>query len=254
MNENNYTVYMHKNKINGKVYIGITKTKPKYRWNNGKGYNNQYFKKAINKYGWNNFEHIILFQKLTQKEAEQKEKQLIAYYNSTDKNYGYNISKGGMVNSGVPCKEETKQKISIANKGINNGMYGKKHNEETKEKISKASKKLWENKDHREKVLKILNNNRHNFKKGNIPWNKGMKGIRLSNYGFEKGHIPPFKGKKVPFEIYESKCKKVLCIETGEIFVSVSEAQRTKKCRNISQVCKGKRNIAGGYHWRYYEK
>ena len=52
------------------------------------------------------------------------------------------------------------------------------------------------------KVLKILKNNRHNFKKGNIPWNKGMKGIRLSNYGFEKGHIPPFKGKKVPFEIF----------------------------------------------------
>ena len=51
MEEHNYTVYMHKNKINGKVYIGITKQKPKYRWHNGEGYNHQVFKRAIDKYG-----------------------------------------------------------------------------------------------------------------------------------------------------------------------------------------------------------
>ena len=151
MEEHNYTVYMHKNKINGKVYIGITKTKPKYRWNNGKGYNNQYFKKAINKYGWNNFEHIILFEKLTQKEAEEKEIKLINHYNSTQKDFGYNISKGGMVNNGVVCKEETKKKISIANKGIKNGMYGKQHSEKIRQKISESSKKMWQNEEHRNK-------------------------------------------------------------------------------------------------------
>ena len=64
MNENNYTVYMHKNKINGKVYIGITSQQPvKRRWRKGSCYKNcNKFYKAIQKYGWNNFEHIILFE------------------------------------------------------------------------------------------------------------------------------------------------------------------------------------------------
>ena len=230
MNEHNYTVYMHKNKINGKVYIGITKTKPKYRWNNGKGYNNQYFKKAINKYGWNNFEHIILFEKLTQKEAEEKEIKLIAYYNSTQKDFGYNISKGGMVNNGVACKEETKKKISIANKGIKNGMYGKQHSKKIRQKISESSKKMWQNEEHRNKYIKILQENRHNFKKGSIPWNKGLKGKPAYNR------------------------KKVICMETGEIFNSISEAEKIKNTNNISYCCNGKRKSTNGLHWRFYEE
>ena len=228
--KNNYTVYMHKNKINNKVYIGITKTKPKYRWSNGKGYNNQYFKKAINKYGWNNFEHIILFEKLTQEQAEQKEIKLIDYYKSTEKEFGYNISKGGMVNNGVPCKEETKKKISIANKGTKNGMYGKKHSKEIKEKISKRSKELWKDKNHREKILKILNNNRHDFEKGHIPWNKGIKGKPAINR------------------------KKVICIETNEIFNSIKEAEIIKNVNNVSCCCNGKRKSTKGLHFKFYEE
>lgn len=34
----NYKIYMHKNKINGKVYIGQTMQSLKQRWNNGHGY------------------------------------------------------------------------------------------------------------------------------------------------------------------------------------------------------------------------
>ena len=36
-----YSVYIHKNKTNNKVYIGVTSKKPKQRWRNGKGYVNQ---------------------------------------------------------------------------------------------------------------------------------------------------------------------------------------------------------------------
>lgn len=35
---NTYTIYMHKNKINGKIYIGQTCQKPERRWDNGKHY------------------------------------------------------------------------------------------------------------------------------------------------------------------------------------------------------------------------
>ena len=61
----NYKVYMHIFP-NNKVYIGVTKQKPEYRWRNGTKYNdNQYMKNAIQKYGWGNIKHIILFEDLT---------------------------------------------------------------------------------------------------------------------------------------------------------------------------------------------
>ena len=72
--ENTYCVYKHTCIKNGKIYIGITKTSPKRRWINGSGYkHNEYFYRAIKKYGWNKgFVHEILFEKLSKDEAEKK--------------------------------------------------------------------------------------------------------------------------------------------------------------------------------------
>lgn len=49
--------------------------------------------------------------------------------------------------------------------------------------------------------------------------------------------------------------KKVICIETGEIFESTSEAERIMKlCVNkVSAVCRGVRKSTGGYTFMYYE-
>lgn len=79
---------------------------------------------------------------------------------------------------------------------------GHKHSEETKRKISEA--------------------------------NKGKKGYRKP----EGAGKPP---------------KKVLCVETGEVFDSVNEARRQTGLRgnNISAVCLGNRKTAGGYHWSF---
>lgn len=131
MENKKYTVYMHKNKINNKVYVGITCQKTNYRWGAGSGYRQQpKFYNAIKKYGWDNFEHIILFENLSFEEAKQKEIEIISKYNAFTKKYGYNATKGGDGSNGVPCSEEKKQKISKANKGH-------KFNEETKLLMSK---------------------------------------------------------------------------------------------------------------------
>ena len=96
MEENNYTVYMHVNKINNKKYIGMTGVNPLDRWKNGFGYHTQQrFWRSIEKYGWENFDHYILFINLTSHEASVIEDDLINLFNTRDGKYGYNICSGG---------------------------------------------------------------------------------------------------------------------------------------------------------------
>lgn len=49
----------------------------------------------------------------------------------------------------------------------------------------------------------------------------------------------------------KSPMKKVLCVETGEIFRSIRQAAIAKKISNscISCACSGTQKTAGGYHW-----
>lgn len=123
-----YTVYKH-TCPNGKVYIGITSSKPETRWGNGKKYvPNNYFFRAIQKYGWNNIKHEILFSGLTKEEACQKEKELIEKSKSNNRKYGYNLSVGGEIGSlGCTRSEETKKMLSDANKGQKRTLEQRKY-------------------------------------------------------------------------------------------------------------------------------
>ena len=93
-----YTIYMHKNKLNNKVYIGQTmQNPPSKRWKNGKAYKTcTYFYHAIQEYGWDNFEHIILVSdEMTSEQADDLENYYINFYESRNPDKGYNINAGG---------------------------------------------------------------------------------------------------------------------------------------------------------------
>ena len=247
MNEHNYTVYMHKNKINGKIYIGITRQEPKKRWNNGIGYNNQYFKRAIEKYGFDNFEHLILYERLTQKEAEQKEIELITFYKSNQRKFGYNIANGG--NTIGKHSEKTKTKISNAHKG-------KKQSEELKKRLIKANtgnKYRFGSHQTEEAKRKISEANKGNkYSLGRIVSENTKEKIRILNKG--KHFSPKTEFKKGQPNV--SKMRKVMCVETGIIYDSMTIAsQKTNiSLANIQSVCLGNSKTAKGFHWKYYEK
>lgn len=93
---NNYKVYAHINKINGKIYVGQTKKAVSSRWGRGSGYiNTPIFYKAIEKYGWDNFDHEIIAGNLTKEEAENFEMLLIEKLETQNRERGYNIQIGG---------------------------------------------------------------------------------------------------------------------------------------------------------------
>lgn len=114
--EKTYVVYRHIFP-NGKSYIGITCVKPyTRRWRAGSSYSKQpKVYRAIKKYGWENIIHELLYDDLSKDEANIIEQRMIAKYDSI-KN-GYNVSAGGGGSYGIPCSNETKLKISRANKG-----------------------------------------------------------------------------------------------------------------------------------------
>lgn len=118
-----FSVYKHTNKINGKVYIGITGQNVERRWAKGLGYKGMYFYNAIQKYGWDNFDHDIIATNLSEDQAVKMEIDLIAKYESNNRLKGYNVSPGGNWVAGsherTGSKNHKSQKISVFDKDHN---------------------------------------------------------------------------------------------------------------------------------------
>lgn len=145
-----YKVYKYTSP-SGKVYIGQTCRSLKDRAYEGKGYiHSTFFYSAIKKYGFENFSCEILKDNLTLEEANYWETYYIAFYKTTDRQYGYNISPGG---DNHIMSEEGKKRLSdrmkknnpMKNSEVSNRVreknIGRKHSQQTREKMSESRKK-----------------------------------------------------------------------------------------------------------------
>ena len=142
-----YTVYRHKNKTNGMIYIGMTVQAVKKRWKNGNGYHSKLFSEAIKEFGWDGFTHEIIASDLSKKDATEMEKLLIKSHKSNNPQYGYNCTIGGD-GGGMLNKKQTpvaKAKISATMKTLTFSDEHKKHISEAKSGINhQFAKKVYQ--------------------------------------------------------------------------------------------------------------
>lgn len=85
-----------------------------------------------------------------------------------------------------------------------------------------------------------IDENKANCRLDNLCW---MTAKENNNYGTHNERLS------------KAKCKPIFCVELGRTFdgAIVAEKELGITRQNISHVLKGKRAVAGGYHWRYAE-
>lgn len=170
-------IYCIKNMLNNKVYIGQALSlkrriyEHKYFLELGKDKSTA-LQRAVNKYGLENFDFSIL-EYCEPSELNDKEIYYIQEYNSTNRNYGYNIASGGnsgligykwpksfgekisrakkgwvmgdeqrefisKLHKGKIVSDETRKKMSMAQSGENHPMWGKSHKKSSRKKMSES--------------------------------------------------------------------------------------------------------------------
>lgn len=287
-------VYMHVNKINGKKYIGWTSRLPEERWKkdgyeytrtdkNG-NYKHRHFGPAINLYGWDNFEHKIIYDSLTEEEAKEKEKELIARYDTTNPEKGYNLTLGGDGTVGYQHTNEAKAKMSKAKQGKKPWNYGISPTEETLkklreshigykpsaeqlEKLSKSMTEWWSKEENR---LRMSGENHHNY------GTKFSEETKRKISESQKGKIIPLEtivkaanarvgltqSEETKQKIQKNNQNKRAVLQfslDGKFiaeYVSTREAEKYTgvKYQYIIACCKHQKQEAGGFIWEYKEK
>lgn len=203
---NCWSVYKH-TCPNGKVYIGATSQLPRVRWNYGRGYKNTSFYAPICEYGWNNILHEIIATDLTEEQAYDLEKKLIAEYDSTNPEKGYNRATGGKGSWGVVISEETRQRLVTShmgkknphtsewNENIRKGNLGKKkphagvpRSAECRTKISKIHSKKVGQYDLNFNLIRVFDSIRSAEKETNIK-NQGISACCLGKTKTAGGYV-----------------------------------------------------------------
>lgn len=223
-------VYKAVNKINGKIYIGKTifsldKRKKEHIFDSGRanGRYQQYFHRAIAKYGEDNFVWEVIFESDDEDELLLKEQEYISIYKT---GYSlYNLTEGGEGISGFSFSSDSKEKMSMTQNRI-------RKTKEWKEKMSEATRKS-------------LKNNPEHLKR------------------FHEGTIKMLKDKwKDPEYIAWQKKRsqggnnpaavKINCVETGEVFGCIMDAARkyNRSEASIREVLDRPNRTSAKLHWK----
>lgn len=120
-------IYIIKNKINKKSYIGVTNNferRIKEHFQSSSRPTNKFLKKDIDLYGMKNFEYGIL-EKINDSETSEKEKYWINKYQTFKEDKGYNRTIGGIGGNTYEFLDsekmnDIKKRISESKKGKNN--------------------------------------------------------------------------------------------------------------------------------------
>ena len=236
-----YTVYVHTSPSK-KKYVGITKQKVKERWRNGKGYNsNIYFSNAVEKYGWDNFKHEIIAENLSEKDAKLLEIRLIKEFKSDNRQFGYNITKGG-----DPCNKG----LSDEDRKIHRYESQKKWQEKNKEKHMEYRRK-YDKSEKRKAYVNALNKTEKRKEHRREYMREYRKTHReeirqITKKSRKKNH--PYDSRKKGVLVYDKSMKLLYEFDSLK---SASETLGYHK-NNVSEFLRGKKNCVK-YIFRYKE-
>ncbi|AGE58738.1 GIY-YIG catalytic domain-containing endonuclease [Paramecium bursaria Chlorella virus NYs1] len=195
-------------------------------------------KNAIQKYGWNNF--IVDYYECPDDELNKHERWLVELMGTLAPG-GYNLKEGG--GSRGKASEETKKKMSEAQSGENNPMWGIPKSQETKDKLREAN--LGEKNPNYGKT----GENHHNYGRKCAQETKDKMSIALSG---EKNPNYGRTGDKHP------NSKRVYQYTLDEIYIddfSTSKEAAQKLGREdgsvIAKCARGKISKAYGFKWSY---
>lgn len=117
----------------GRVYIGMTRQQLSMRCRKGAYNGCPGIERAIDEYGMDAFEVGVIADNLTKSEAEFVEKEMIALYDSTNPDKGFNVALGGNIKG---------RHSAITRQKMSEGQKGRKFSEEHLTKLRKPKSKI----------------------------------------------------------------------------------------------------------------
>ncbi len=248
-------IYKTTNIVNGKIYIGQDKhDNPKYI---GSG---DLIKRAIKKYGKENFKKETLYFCNCQIELDEKERLYIKEFNSINKEIGYNIALGGRNGTtlGRKLSNKTKKQMSEVRIGmkfteehkanLSKAHIGKVISAETKKKMSEAQKLITHKPMSEETKEKI-----RNIKIGKKVSNETKEKMSKAHSGVKNGF---YKKTHSDETLKKTRVPIIQLTKDGEFikeWCGINEAARMLgiKQSGISAVLAGRYKITSGYKFIY---